>query len=168
MVPKVKALGWDDSLKEVKERGCLKDKSPDIFSQHFFTVYFNFLLLSFKPVSLSFVHPTHLLSIYYMIVTLLNPEDTVMNKVNRVSGLTESTVYGGERHRKNISYMERYKFLRSSGSLRQTVLKYLRKLEDFSQVRDSYRYNYIDIDFNKCSLNDKVNSHFGHCFKFLS
>lgn len=27
-----------------------------------------------------------------MIVTILNPEDTVMNKVNRFSGLTESTV----------------------------------------------------------------------------
>ena len=53
----------------------------------FFTVYFKFLLLSFKPslACLSFVHPTHLLSIYYMIVTILNPEDTVMNKVNRFS-----------------------------------------------------------------------------------
>lgn len=57
-------------------------------------MYFNFLLLSFKPsvACLSFVHPTHLLSIYYLIVTILNPEDTVMNKVNRFSGLTESTV----------------------------------------------------------------------------
>lgn len=35
-----------------------------------------------------------------MIVTLLNPEDTVMNKANRFSGLTESTVYGGERQKK--------------------------------------------------------------------
>ena len=60
----------------------------------FFTVYFKFPLLSFKPslACLWFVHPTHLLSIYYMIVTILNPEDTVMNKVNRFSGLTESTV----------------------------------------------------------------------------
>ena len=39
--------------------------------------------------------------------TLLNPEDTVMNKVNRFSGLTEPRVYGGDRHGKKDKLYER-------------------------------------------------------------
>lgn len=41
-----------------------------------------------------------------MILTLLNPEGTVMNKVNRFSGLIESTVYGGKRQKKKKKLYE--------------------------------------------------------------
>lgn len=101
-------MGQDDSPKEVKERGCLKDKPVDVFSQHLsqcISIFYLFHLSQVQHVTficlfIIYSSKTYLLSIYYVTGTLLNPEDIVMNKVNRFSGLTEPRVYGGDRHGK--------------------------------------------------------------------